>query len=110
MRLKCGIEPGSSIVCAYVQSFKYKYLGNQRSNRNQNLPEASLGWGKGCIRSSHRVIMGKWCLCVFLAVFDWIIFIHAGKDDIHKSLNEFEIGQISSAAFDLIQDIYKSLD
>ena len=26
--------------------------------------------------------------------------MHAGKDDIHKSLNEFEIGQISSAAFD----------
>ena len=28
---------------------------------------------------------------VFSNVFDWIHFILAGKDDIHKSLNEFEI-------------------
>ena len=28
---------------------------------------------------------------VFLAVFDWILLILAGNDDIHKSLHEFEI-------------------
>ena len=33
----------------------------------------------------------KWCHRIFLYVFDWIHFILAGNDDIHKSLNEFEI-------------------
>ena len=41
--------------------------------------------------SSHRVIMGKTARHVFSAVYDRILFIHAGKDDIHKSLDEFEI-------------------
>ena len=33
----------------------------------------------------------KWCHHIFLNVFDWIHFILAGNDDIHKTLNEFEI-------------------
>ena len=61
--------------------------------------KAALGFGADQIRTlvsmateiSHRVIMGKWCHCVFWTVFDQIIFILAGKDVIHKSLNEFEI-------------------
>ena len=33
----------------------------------------------------------KRCYHIFSNVFDQIHFIHAGNDDIHKSLNEFEI-------------------
>ena len=55
--------------------------------------KAALGCGADQIKtlvsmttdSSHRVIMGK------RAVFDRILFILAGKYDIHKSLHEFEI-------------------
>ena len=61
--------------------------------------KAALGFGADQIRtlvsmatdSSHRVIMGKECHHVFLAVFDRILFILAGNYDIHKSLHEFEI-------------------
>ena len=43
--------------------------------------------------SSHRVIMGKkkGRHHVFSTVFDRILFILAGNDNIHKSLHEFEI-------------------
>ena len=41
--------------------------------------------------SSHRVIMGKRRHHVFSNVFDWILFILAGNDDMHESLDEFEI-------------------
>ena len=41
--------------------------------------------------SSHRDIMGKRRHHVFSNVFDWIFFILAGKDDMHESLDEFEI-------------------
>ena len=59
----------------------------------------ALGFGPGRIRtlvsmatdSSHRVIMGIRRRHVFSAVFDRILFILAGNDNIHKSLDEFEI-------------------
>ena len=35
--------------------------------------------------------MGKRCLHFFSAVLDLILFILAGNDNIHKSLDEFEI-------------------
>ena len=41
--------------------------------------------------SSHRVIMGKRRHQVFSNVFDQILFILAGNDDMHESLDEFEI-------------------
>ena len=40
--------------------------------------------------ATDRVTVGKTVLSHFL-VFDRIPFILAGNDDIHKSLNEFEI-------------------
>ena len=43
--------------------------------------------------ATDRVIVGKHCYHIFSKVFDRIHFIHAGNDDIHKSLNEFEIWQ-----------------
>ena len=44
----------SSGVCVSVNSFKHEYLRNQQADCNQILSEASLGWGKGCIRFLAR--------------------------------------------------------
>ena len=41
--------------------------------------------------SSHRVIMGKTVLQLFLSFFYPILFILAGNNDMHESLEEFEI-------------------
>ena len=41
--------------------------------------------------ATDRVTVGKTVLSHFLESFDRIHFILAGNDDIHKSLNEFEI-------------------
>ena len=66
------VEPVSVRAC--VNTFKHKYLRNQRANRNHILSEASLDGGKAALcfgpdrigtlvsmatDSSHRVIMGK---------------------------------------------------
>ena len=40
---------------------------------------------------SHILIMGKTMPLHFSHIFDWILFIFAGNEDMHKSLNEFEI-------------------
>ena len=62
--------------------------------------KAALGFGSDWIKtlvsmatdSSHRVIMEKTVLPLFFsAVFHPILFILAGNDDMHKSLEEFEI-------------------
>ena len=39
----------------------------------------------------HRLIMRKQCLHFFSAVLDLILFILAGNDNIHESLDGFEI-------------------
>ena len=43
------------------------------------------------MKKTHRLIMGKRCHHIFSSIFDWILFIFAGNEDMHKSLNEFEI-------------------
>ena len=43
------------------------------------------------LKKSPRLIMGKRCLHFFSAVLDRILFILAGNDNIHESLDEFEI-------------------
>ena len=43
------------------------------------------------MKKTHSLIMGKRCHHIFSAIFDWILFIFAGNEDMHKSLNEFEI-------------------
>ena len=61
--------------------------------------KASVGFDPDQIRtlgsmatdSSHRVIMGKRRHHVFSKAFDRILFILTGNDDIHESLDEFEI-------------------
>ena len=45
---RMGLEPAS--VRASVHTFKHEYLRDQQADYNQILSEASLGWGKGCIR------------------------------------------------------------
>ena len=93
-------------MCACLNIFKHEYLRDQQAYRNQILSEASFGWGKASVGfdpdqirtlvsmatdSSHRVIMGKRRHHVFSNVFDRILFILAGNDDMHESLDEFEI-------------------
>ena len=61
--------------------------------------KASVGFDPDGIRtlvsmatdSSHIVIMGKTASSRFLSVFDRILFILAGNDDMNESLDEFEI-------------------
>ena len=43
------------------------------------------------LKYPHRLIMGKTALPLFLAVFDQILSILAGNDDILKSMDAFEI-------------------
>ena len=43
------------------------------------------------LKNPHRLIMGKRCLLFFFAVLDRILFVLAGNDNIHESLDEFEI-------------------
>ena len=43
------------------------------------------------LKNPHWLIMGKQCLHFYSAVLDQILFILAGNDNIHESLDEFEI-------------------
>ena len=69
--------------------------------------KASVGFGLDQIRtlvsmateSSHRVIMGKQRHHVFSNAFDQILFILAGNDDMHESLNEFKIRPDATTGF-----------
>ena len=44
-----------------------------------------------CLKNPHGLIMGKRCCHFFSAIHDRIHFILAGNNDIHESLDEFEI-------------------
>ena len=44
-----------------------------------------------CLKNSHRLIMRKQCFHFFSAVLDLILFILAGNNNIHESLDGFEI-------------------
>ena len=99
--------PCSGIVIVHI--FKHEYLCNQRADHNEILSEASfIHWDRGkaasgfgpdriktldsmATDSSHRVIMEKTVLPLFSAVFHPILCILAGNDDMHGSLEEFEI-------------------
>ena len=51
------------------------------------------------MKKSHRLIMVKTMYSHFLRYFDWVLFIFAGNEDMHKSLNEFEIWPDASTVF-----------
>ena len=50
-------------------------------------------------KNPHRLIMGKRCLHLFSAFLDRILFILAGNDYIHESLDEFEIQPDSTSGY-----------
>ena len=68
-------------------------------NHNWDGGKASVGFDPGHIRtlvsmatdSFYRGIMGKTASSRFLECFDRIFFILAGNDDMHESLDEFQI-------------------
>ena len=75
------------------------------ANLDQILYEASLGWGKGCIRFWDRLDQnsgvhgnrkppltynGENGLHLFSVAFDAILFILADKEDMHKISDLFE--------------------
>ena len=43
------------------------------------------------LKNPHRLITGKRCLHFFSAFLNRILFILAGNDNLHESLDEFEI-------------------
>ena len=69
--------------------------------------KASVGFDLDLIRtlvsmatdSSHRFKTGKTASSRFLECFDWILFILAANDDMHESLDEFEIWPDSTTDF-----------
>ena len=59
-----------------------------------SLPTAELGALKRRKKSPYKYIYlqwGKQCCHFFSAVFDWISFKLTSNNDMHKSLDEFEI-------------------
>ena len=55
--------------------------------RCDSITECGVSFGK----NPHRLMMGKTVLLLFLSCFNRILFILEGNNDIHKSLDEFEI-------------------
>ena len=51
------------------------------------------------MKKSHRLIMGKTMSSHFLHYFCLDPFIFAGNEDMHKSLNEFEIRPDATTGF-----------
>ena len=54
-------------------------------------PTAELAALECLQKNLHMLIMGKRCLHFFSAVLDRILFILAGNDNIHDSLDEFQV-------------------
>ena len=86
-------------------TFKLEYLWSQLATLYQILCVASLGWGKGCIRfwgrldqnsgfhgnrNLHWLIMGKMMSPLFSVVFDLILLVLAGNEDMHTISDEFK--------------------
>ena len=80
-------------------TFELELFRSQTANLDQILCVASLGWGKGCLMFWGRLDQtlvsidwwwGKWCLHLFSVVFDPILFILAGKEDMHKISDKFK--------------------
>ena len=54
-------------------------------------PTAELAAFEHMKKNPHRLIMGKMMSPIFSAVLDRILFMLAGNDNIHESLDDFEI-------------------
>ena len=51
------------------------------------------------LKNPHRLIMGKMMSSLFLGCFYLILFILAGNDNIHESLDKFEIRPDQTTCF-----------
>ena len=65
-------------------AFKHEYLSDQWADLNQILPEASLGKGIG---------FGPDRIGILVSIFDRIVLILAGYEDIYNISYNFEIRQ-----------------
>ena len=75
----------------YMQVMMTCMVGRRSSKFSQiRPPTAELAALEG-LKNPHRLIMGKQCCHFSSAVLDQIHFILAGNNDIHESLDEFEI-------------------
>ena len=90
-----------------IHTFKLEYLWSQLANHDQILCVASRGWGKGCIwlwgrldqnsgfygsREPLLTFNGENNVSSFSwLVFDPILFILAGNEDMHKISDKFEV-------------------
>ena len=70
----------------------------QSSNFGLIGPLTELAVLEGLKKNPHRLLMGKTVSPIFLRVLDRILFMLAGNDNIHESLDELEIQS------DLIRD------
>ena len=67
---------------------------HESSDEFEFRPDWKTDCGVSCPCASenlHRLILGKTMPPLFSAVLDQILFILAGNDNIHESLDEFEI-------------------
>ena len=67
---------------------------HESSEEFEFLPDPTTDCGVSCperLKNPHRLIMENWCCHVYSAMLDQISFILPASDDIHKSLDEFEI-------------------
>ena len=85
---------------SYLQVTKISITSGTSSKFGQIGPRtAELAALERMKKNSHRLIMGKTLSSHFLGYFDWILFIFAGKKDMYKSLNEFEIQPDATSGF-----------
>ena len=81
----------------FIRSFSYLQVmmtcmrAQTSSNFGQIGPPTSELAALEPLKNPHRLIMGKRCLHFFSAVLRRILFILAGNDNIHASLDEIEI-------------------
>ena len=65
--------------------------------------DSIMDYGVSCpwaYEKSHIYLLwGKRCHHIFSAIFDWILFIFPGNEDMHKSLNEFKIRPDATTGF-----------
>ena len=74
-------------------------ISRTSSNLGQIRPRTAELAALERLKNPHRLIMGKPCHHIFSAIFDRILFIFAGNEDMYKSLNEFEIRPDATTCF-----------
>ena len=66
-------------------------------------PDSTTDYGVSCPRPYEKnpidLYWVKQCHHIFSAIFIWILFIFAGYEDMHKSLDEFEIWPDATTGF-----------